>query len=366
MIERIYGYWLLTNPTITAAVKVHLYEYFGDAYRVYMASREELASSGCMLKEGMLEEFLEQRKRFHLNEEYQEFMRGPYSFVTLDEDEYPYLLRTISGHPYGLYYYGVLPKNDDRCVAIVGARQPSAYGLKAAKELGEELAREGYVVVSGMARGIDAAGHTGALVGNGRTVAVLAGGIDVIYPRQNASLYYDIRDNGGCIMSEYPMGSEPIANQFPSRNRIIAGLCTHTVVVEARIRSGSLITADFCLEQGRELYAYPGRTTDPMSQGTNRLIAQGAGIITSPRQFIADMKELDGDAVYRIESAASRSGLLSDMELKVYGYFDYYPVSLTEIIEKTGLAIYELMPIVYALVEKGVLQETLKNTFVYV
>lgn len=366
MIERIYGYWLLTNPVITAAVRVHLYEYFGDAYRVYMASREELMASGCLMKSGDVDAFIEQRSRFRLEEEYQAFMRGPYSFVTLDEEDYPYLLRTISGHPYGLFYYGTLPKNDDRCVAIVGARQPSAYGIKAAKELGEELAREGFVVVSGMARGIDAAGHTGALAGKGRTVAVLAGGIDVIYPRQNADLYYDIRDHGGCIMSEYPMGSEPIANQFPSRNRIISGLCTHTVVVEARIRSGSLITADFCLEQGRELYAYPGRTTDPMSQGTNRLIAQGAGIITSPRQFIADMKELDVDAVCRIESAASYSGLLSDAELKVYGCFDYYPVSLTEVLEKTGLAIYELMPVVYSLVEKGVLREMFKNTFVYV
>jgi DNA processing protein len=193
---------------------------------------------------------------------------------------YPPLLAELHDPPAAIHVRGDTEILAEPAVAIVGARSCSSYGAGVARELARELARAGVVVVSGLARGIDGEAHRGTLEGGGRTVAVLGCGIDRDYPRSHSELARRIRERGA-VVSEYPPGVEPAPRRFPARNRIIAGLCAATVVVEARERSGALITADFALELGRDVFAVPGEITSALSAGTNDLLRQGAAPLLS-------------------------------------------------------------------------------------
>jgi DNA processing protein len=197
------------------------------------------------------------------------------------DEAYPPLLAQLHDPPLSLYVRGSAEVLREPAVAIVGARSCSAYGSQVARSVARELAAAGVVVVSGLARGIDGEAHRGALDAGGPTVAVLGCGIDRDYPRSHAGLAERIRTTGA-VVSEYPPGTEPAAWRFPARNRIIAGLCLATVVVEARERSGALITADFALELGREVFAVPGEITSALSAGTNDLLRQGASPLLTP------------------------------------------------------------------------------------
>lgn len=201
----------------------------------------------------------------------------------LGEDAYPEPLAAIEDAPPVLSILGDPALLGRRCLGVVGARNASANGRTLADGLARGLSEAGFVVVSGMARGIDAAAHAGALAGG--TVAVLAGGIDNIYPRENATLYEAIREQGA-IVSEMPPGTEPLARYFPRRNRIVSGLSLGVVVIEAAERSGSLTTARLALEQGREVFAVPGSPLDPRSRGANRLIRDGALLVETPEHVI--------------------------------------------------------------------------------
>lgn len=216
-------------------------------------------------------------------------------FLILTDPGYPSLLKQIHDPPVVLFYRGTPVML--RCVAVVGTRDASLYGKKAAYEIAGVLAGQGYTVVSGMARGIDGCAHQGAL-SNGSTLAVLGNGIDVVYPREHAILMEDIA-GAGCLISEYPPGVMPLPRHFPARNRIISGLCLCTVVIEAKHGSGSLITAEFALEQGREVLALPHEIYGK-SPGTLRLIREGAVPITSMEELIQDVKEVEmrGGTIY--------------------------------------------------------------------
>jgi DNA processing protein len=199
-----------------------------------------------------------------------------YALIRRRDREFPPLLRELHDPPPQLYLRGgSVPMLREPAVAIVGARSCSSYGAQVARLLGRDLAAAGVVVVSGLARGVDGEAHRGALEAGGKTVAVLGCGIDRDYPRRHSELASRI-EASGAIVSEYPAGTEPAPWRFPARNRIVAGLCLATVVVEARARSGALITADFALELGREVFAVPGEITAGLSAGTNDLLRQGA------------------------------------------------------------------------------------------
>jgi DNA processing protein len=202
------------------------------------------------------------------------------------DGRYPRLLAELFDPPDRLYVRGAADVLSEAAVAVVGARSCSPYGAQVARHLSHELAAAGLVIVSGLARGIDGEAHRGALEAGGRTVAVLGCGIDRDYPRSHADLARRIRDQGS-VVSEYPEGVEPAPWRFPARNRIIAGLCLATVVVEARERSGALITADFALELGREVFAVPGEITSALSAGTNDLLRQGAAPLLSAGDVFA-------------------------------------------------------------------------------
>lgn len=207
------------------------------------------------------------------------------SFVSEESDLFPKRLRDIPDCPYGLYYIGSLPPEENPSVAIVGARNCSGYGREQARVFAEKLALRGISIVSGMARGVDGIAGRSALIAGGNSYAVLGCGVDVIYPTENAELYHMLREKGG-LLSESRPGAEPRVQLFPRRNRLISGLSDAVLVIEARRRSGTVITVDAALEQGREIFALPGRVSDSLSDGCNLLISQGAAIACSPDTVI--------------------------------------------------------------------------------
>ncbi|MBR2188208.1 MAG: DNA-processing protein DprA [Eubacterium sp.] len=218
--------------------------------------------------------------------------------IRRDDPAYPEKLRAYARMPEELYVIGRLPDPAGKCVAIVGARRCSNYGYSEAKRFGKVLAEHGVQVISGMALGCDAAGHEGALEGGGRTFAVLGSGADVCYPSSNRLLYEQILRTGGGILSEFEPGTPAAGWHFPIRNRIISALSDLVLVAEARRKSGSLITVEYALEQGKAVYAIPGRNRDPASAGCNHLISEGAGIATCPEDILAELglSERTGDS----------------------------------------------------------------------
>lgn len=215
--------------------------------------------------------------------------RGGIRMLRLQDEEYPERLREIPHPPKELYVLGEIPKEQTPTVAIIGARDCSEYGSYVASVLGAAMGHSGVQVVSGMARGIDGIGQEAALDAGGSAYAVLGCGVDICYPAKNRPLYEKLQTGGG-ILSEYPPGTPPLPGYFPARNRIVSGLADAVVVVEAREKSGTLITVDMALEQGREVYVVPGRVTDPLSKGCNRLMKLGAGILLNTEDFAEELR----------------------------------------------------------------------------
>lgn len=235
-----------------------------------------------------------------LNERLKVMSRENIEFIPFFSPKYPIKLKNIPDPPLALYVKGELPSGDEPAVAVVGARECSEYGKICAEAIGRDLGRNKINVISGLARGIDSIAQQSAICSGGKTYGVLGGGVDVVYPTQNAGLYKDVISHGGLI-SEYPVGTMPKRDLFPARNRIISGLADVVVVVEARVRSGTYITVSQALEQDREVMVVPGRITDGLSVGCNNLIRQGAAIITSPSDVI-DMLSSMGKIDFRTQS----------------------------------------------------------------
>ena len=354
-----YGLWLANIPGITQFKIRLIREVCPVAEELYAMSDETIAKIPRLEKADVCR-IIESRKNWNPEREWMKLQEKGIHFVTLEDAVYPEKLKSIHNPPYALYYMGKLPDPEAKSVAIVGARGRSAYGSQVARQLAEALAHAGIAVVSGMARGIDTDGHMGALEAHGETFAVLGCGVDICYPKQNDYLYRHIPENGG-ILSEYPLGTEPMAALFPQRNRIISGLSDYTVVIEARTRSGSLITADYAMEQGREVYALPGRITDPLSQGTNALIRQGAGIYTGVEDFLKDLQFLDANSYVQSDF---RKNLLEKDESLVYSLFDFAPVGLGSLIQNSPYGLSEIMNILERLEQKGFVKETIPNYYV--
>ena len=215
----------------------------------------------------------------------EELAQAGISFVSALGEGFPDKLREIPDPPFGIYYKGKMPGEKEPAAAIIGARLASGYGREQARRFGRQISARGIAVISGMARGIDGIAQKAALDAGGKSYAVLGCGVDICYPEENRELYERLQQQGG-VLSEYPPGMQPIAKLFPPRNRIISGLSDLVLVIEARKRSGTLITVDMALEQGREVYALPGRVSDALSDGCNRLIRQGAGPATCPQDIL--------------------------------------------------------------------------------
>ena len=272
-----YWVWLTTLPGLGQRTKLQLLEHFASPEEIYFAPEEEL-----LLAEGVTKTqcaLLADKSLDRAEKVLEDCAKDGQFLLTMDDAAYPARLRNIYDPPLLLYGKGSLPLFDEEvAVTVVGTRSCTPYGVKAASELGYELAKQGALLVSGMAKGIDGEALRGALRAGGFTAAVLGGGADVVYPAANRRLYEDIAATG-VILSEYPPGTEPRGEHFPVRNRLLSALSVATLVVEAPERSGALITAATALEQGREVFAVPGPFDAPMSRGCNGLIREGAGLV---------------------------------------------------------------------------------------
>ena len=310
-------------------------------------------------------------------------------YIRRNSPDFPARFEGISGSPEGLYVIGELPRDDRPTVGIVGARMCSRYGHETAYEFGRVLAGEGVQIISGLALGIDCYAQEGALAGGGKTFAVLGCGADVCYPKSNREVYEKIKKSGGILSEEKP-GTPPLAFNFPKRNRIISALSDIVLVVEAKEKSGSLITVDFALEQGKTVYAVPGRVCDLLSYGCNCLIAQGAGIACSPDSILMELESQKtlSEAAWRSRKkrneelrrelnekmtsgrsaaeehtrTANLSGL-SEEARAVYDLLERDQVPLDVLYRRTGLQPGTLASALYELQTKGLADECGRNHF---
>lgn len=260
----------------------------------------------------------------------------PVYCVSRTDPRYPRRLRELPNMPEKLYVRGNLPGDDLPGAAVVGARMCSPYGKEQAIRYARELSGSGVQVLSGLAYGIDSCGHEGALMGGTPTFAVMGNGPDICYPAQNRGLYRRILESGGGILSEFPPGTRPRSYFFPMRNRIISGLSDLVLVVEAKVKSGSLITANYALEQGRTVFAVPGSVEAALSEGCHRLIYDGAGIAYSPEILLEELGVGSGKSR---EKRAEKNEIVLASDLKlVYSCLGLRPKSTEFFVEKTGLA----------------------------
>ncbi|MFA5189534.1 MAG: DNA-processing protein DprA [Verrucomicrobiia bacterium] len=263
--------------------------------------------------------------------------------LTLDDPDYPANLRQIYDPPLALYMKGSLEPRDKHAIAIVGSRQTTYYGLESARKFGYQIAYAGMTVVSGMARGIDTAAHQGALAANGRTLAVLGTGLDIVYPPENGVLYEKIASGGGAVLTQFPFGVRPDAQHFPLRNRIVSGLSLGILVVEAGNGSGALITANMALDQGRQVFAVPGRIDSPQSKGCHRLIKGGAKLVEDVEDVLSEFEDLFPKVSRPDMPAADAPALeLSEAEQKVFDAVGNDETDLDQVIRQSRLTSAEV------------------------
>jgi len=292
---------------------------------------------------------------------YELLEREGIGFVTREEENYPEKLRKIFSSPRFFYYKGNAP-GDEPMIAVIGARNCSAYGSETAGRIARELAENGIGVVSGLAYGVDKAAHDGALAGGGKTFAVLGCGADVCYPKRHKETYDRIVATGGGIISEYPPGTQPLSCLFPQRNRIIAGLSDGILVTEARQKSGTLITVSFGLEYGKNIYAVPGRIDDVLSEGCNYLIKEGAKLTVSAEDILEELQSVQElqkglkkskNTVHKCRNYEFLKNILASNEKMVYASLRLKPKHIEEIGTETGLSPGELSEVLQKLCSYG-------------
>lgn len=287
-----YAHWLYSIHGIGCGTIRHMLAHAGTPEEVYRLPKEKIETilQHSQRKTELAERIAASRQENDVQKIYQKLEDKQIHFTCIGHSDYPDRLVNIPNAPYGIYYRGRLPEQSKPSVAIIGARSCSEYGRRMAQHFGSELAMMGVQVISGMARGVDGIGQKAALEAGGYSLGVLGCGVDICYPEENRYLYDMLCIQGG-VCSEYLPGIEPKNSLFPPRNRIISGLSDIVLVIEAKRRSGTLITVDMALEQGKEVYALPGRVTDALSEGCNHLLQQGAGIALSPQEMMKVLME---------------------------------------------------------------------------
>lgn len=354
-----YQYWLANIHGIGNRNIHKLLEVADCAEEIYFSKKEQLQKIPG-ISNPKIEALIESKQNWDLDGELVKLSEKGIDFWSVEMQHFPECLKQIEDAPYAIYVKGRFPPAHSRSVALVGARSCSRYGRIVAEELGEKLARSGVNVVSGMALGIDSFAHWGALEGKGNTFAVLGCGVDVCYPAANCDLYDKILEQGG-IISEYPPGTQPIARLFPARNRIISAISQIVVVIEAREKSGSLITADYALEQGKDVYAVPGGIYDSLSKGCNSLIRQGAGIISDVDEFL---KELEFIPQMDLTPQKNKKLSLEKDEMLVYSVISLLGKSLETLLKETALELPKMLEVLESLQQKGLIEESFKNFYI--
>lgn len=346
-------------PDVGSARLKNLLEAFGSAPKIFLNSEEKLKQV-----EGIGAKIARSISGFsfaQLKKEIDLARKLKVKIVTLADPDYPENLKEIYGAPLCLYLKGELAPGDKLSLAIVGSRRASFYGLSCAARFAYSLADMGVTIVSGLARGVDTQAHKGALKAKGRTIAVLGSGLNRMYPPENKGLAEEIAGSGA-VISEFPLNAEPQARNFPRRNRLISGMSIGVIVAEAAKNSGALITADFALEQGREVFAIPGKVDSATSFGANQLIKQGAKLVDSIEDILEELNLKEspkkGSVPEKAKAAPVKILNLSEEETAVLSCLCGKPVYVDEIIEKSGLSSARIMALLLKLEMRGLIKQS--------
>ncbi len=359
-------YWIGFNKVkgIGQAKVRALLDHFGDLQSAWNASRDALVEAG--LDRRALESLEAAREGIDLDRVMAELEQAGINTLCWDDADYPRRLREIDNPPPLLYLRGSLADSDDWAVAIVGTRRATSYGKEVARELASALASAGVTIISGLARGIDAIAHVAALESGGRTIAVLGSGLDKLYPPEHAALAEKITANeaSGALISDYALGTPPEAANFPPRNRIISGLSLGVIVVEAGEDSGALITAEFAMDQGREVFAVPGNIFSRSSRGPNKLIQQGAKIVLNAEDVL---EELNLKMAARHAEARAQLPLFDgadETERKLLAHLSAEPLHADELSVLTTLPIATVSSALAMMELKGMARQVGGMTYV--
>ena len=375
MTEREYWLYLSRVKGMESGRRRILLDMFGTPEEIYKASEAALRSIP-LLEDFHIDQLLSYRSTDY-EKEMEKFIRAGIGFVTVNDREFPDRLRNIPDAPPFLFYRGELPLNDKPAVAMVGSRKCSMYGREMCMKFSYSLAEAGIEIISGMAAGVDGFAHRGAIKAEGKTFAVLGCGVDVCYPSMNRDIFDTLsgkrdeektvgeKKSYGGIISEYYPGDKALPYNFPQRNRIISGLCDILLVVEAGKKSGTFITVDHALEQGREIFAIPGRICDTVSDGCNSLIKNGAMMATEPEDIIEELKS-HYEMLLSVEKKRKKTvkEKLSAEEKEVYDRLEPVPIGINEISGLTGVSYEKLTGILISLELKGLIQEAGKNLYI--
>jgi len=360
-------YWIKLNmiPGVGSQTYRRLVEYFGSPKAVLNASLEEfeivrgITTSVC-------HEIVNYRENIFIDREMELIERHNCDVITIEDDTYPFNLKNIYDPPPIIYIKGEINPNNSRAISVVGSRNATQYGKSVAEWISNQLASQGIMVISGMAHGIDTAAHNGALDFGGNTIAVVANGLDIVYPPENIRLYERII-NSGAVISELPMGTKPHRAHFPKRNRIISGMSLGTIIVEASSKSGALITADFALEQGREVFAVPGQIFSEPSKGTHELIKQGAKLVDSIEDIINELPshsyQTSEEGKINDEDAKVEAQLSQD-EKAIWNVIKLSPIHIDDISRQSNLPIYKVSSVLVMLELKGLIRQLAGKMFV--
>ncbi|MGD8456814.1 MAG: DNA-processing protein DprA [Anaerolineales bacterium] len=350
MDERLFWVGLNLVKGIGAVRLQKILDYFGDAQTAWEAPPTALKSAG--LDQRIVDSLLQVRASVDLHAIWENIQSQEITLLTWLDEAYPRRLKEINQPPPVLYLRGEITPHDEWAVAIVGTRKYTAYGQQVAEEVAAFLARNGVTVVSGLARGIDSIAHQAALNAGGRSIGILGNGVDLIYPPENKGLAKQMMEKGA-VMSDYPIGTPPESFNFPPRNRIISGLSIATVIIEAGQRSGALITAEFAVNQGREVFAVPGKITAPQSKGTNRLIREGAHPLLNPEDLMSAL-----DLTMVTEHQTARTILPADAtEAALFNVLGHEPKHVDEIGREVNLPIEQVSSTLALMELKGLVRQ---------
>ncbi|MBU0468835.1 MAG: DNA-processing protein DprA [Candidatus Omnitrophica bacterium] len=338
-----------------------LIAFYGSAMKVLSLSEAAL-SEGRIVPSKAAANILKFPKDKFLKSEYNLINKKRVRIITALDSDYPSSLREIPDAPFVLYVKGNIPE-DRLALGFVGSRKASIYGMNIAENFALRFAELGITIVSGMARGIDTASHRGALKAKGKTVAALGCGLSNVYPPENKKLLEEISENGA-VVSEFPMETQPLPHNFPRRNRIISGLSLGVIVVEAAQRSGALITADFALEQGKEVYAVPGKVDSPTSKGVNNLIKQGAKLVTCIEDVLEDLSLQLSDCLKDAEELQGRDSnprtTREDLDPEIKMILDFIgsrAVQIDEIVDKLEIDVKRLAVVLFQMEVKRLIKQ---------
>ncbi len=326
---------------------------FKNPSEIFHASEDDLVSCGLRPSQAKRIKGFSRWKR--VEQVFSICQKKGIKIIDIFSDNYPQRLREIASPPPLLFLRGELEREDWLSIAVVGSRRPSAYGITVAEQLTGELASLGLTIVSGMARGIDSVAHKEALKAGGRTIAVLGSGVDVVYPAENRSLMERIAVSGA-VISEFLPGTRPERGNFPRRNRIISGLSLGVLVVEATTKSGTLITAGYAIEQGRDVFAVPGRVNSSLSAGTNELIKKGAKLVLTVEDIVEEFAH-EIRQFLKQKSKPKRVELTPEEEALLRHITDE-PVHVDELTRTSGLPLYKILSILTGLEIKGMVRQT--------